>query len=33
MRDAQELPLGVQVIGPWLHDLGTIEVARCIGTR
>lgn len=26
--DAQGLPLGVQVIGPWLHDLSTIEIAR-----
>jgi amidase len=31
MRDAQGLPLGVQVIGPWLHDLGAIEVAARIG--
>lgn len=32
-QDAQGLPLGVQVIGPWLHDLGTIEVAARIGGR
>ncbi|MDQ7955665.1 MAG: amidase family protein [Pseudomonadota bacterium] len=31
MQDAQGLPLGVQVIGPWLHDLGAIEVAARIG--
>jgi len=30
-RDAQGMPLGVQVIGPWLHDRGTIEIARRIG--
>ncbi|WP_295521868.1 amidase family protein [uncultured Pseudacidovorax sp.] len=26
------LPLGVQVIGPWLQDRGTVEVARRIAT-
>lgn len=31
-EDAGGLPLGVQVVGPWLHDLATIEIARCIGT-
>ncbi|WP_295376050.1 amidase family protein [uncultured Pseudacidovorax sp.] len=30
MAGAGGLPLGVQVIGPWLHDRGTIAVARRI---
>ncbi|WP_295541737.1 amidase family protein [uncultured Pseudacidovorax sp.] len=30
MQGADGLPLGVQVIGPWLHDRGTVEVARRI---
>lgn len=30
-EDAMGMPMGVQVIGGWLQDLTTIEVARCIG--
>ncbi|MEZ5706370.1 MAG: amidase family protein [Burkholderiaceae bacterium] len=30
-EDATGMPMGVQVVGAWLHDLTTIEVARCIG--
>lgn len=30
-KDAMGMPMGVQVIGGWLQDLTTIEVARCIG--
>lgn len=30
---AQGLPMGVQVIGPWLQDFGTIEIACSIGSR
>ena len=30
-RDADSLPLGVQIIGPYLEDRSTIALARQLG--